>query len=106
MIFGPRSVLLVSCIASLAGCSVQVSKERPWSGAAGGEVVGYDFVASTAGFSRPKNSEPRLLRAAARFCGLPDTQIARETIRHTEAYGIFISRMMRFACPVPERDMK
>ncbi len=106
MTFGRELTLLTSITASLAGCGVEIREAFPHGSAVGGDVVKYDFIASTESVRHPKKSEPKLLRAAARHCGLPDTQIARESIRHSGAYGIVTTRMMQFACPVPERDMK
>jgi len=101
-----RSAFVMLGAAALTGCGVEITKATPRAGFGKQQVEQFEFIASTESFAHPLRSEPKLLRAAARHCGLPNTEIARETIRHGKAYGIFSSRMMQFACPVPERDMK
>ena len=101
-----RSAFVMLGAAALTGCGVEITKALPREGLGQQQVEQFDFIASTESLAPLSRSEPKLLRAAARHCGLPNTEIARETIRHGKAYGIFTSRMMQFACPVPERDMK
>jgi hypothetical protein len=106
MTFGRPAFAMLGSVALMGCSSVEIREATRFAGAREQSAEQHEFVARTNSWYALARSEPKLLRAAARHCGLPDTQIARETIRHGRVYGIFTDRMMQFSCPVPERDMK